>query len=305
MSTEAPEAGLSGLARVAVLMVNYNTGEVLQRGLRTLRPGFRAGLEVVVVDNASVDGSFETVGREFPEVRLVQAGGNRGFGAGVNISARQTTREFLLLLNPDCFIQPDAIARLAEVLEDNRDLGFVGPRIDLESGLPDHACLRADPDAVGALLYFSRLPRLFPHSTRLNRYSLAHADYDAEQPLLAGTAACLMVRSADFDAVGGFDESFFMYGEDLDLCRRLRESGHPGFYVPAARALHLKGEASRKQSRAMLLEFHRAMWTYYRKHERRSHPAPVNWMVAGGIGILAGARIGRNALRRDKRVSRR
>jgi N-acetylglucosaminyl-diphospho-decaprenol L-rhamnosyltransferase len=301
----APTTELAPLANVAVLVVNYNTGEVLRRSLETLQPGIAADLEVIVVDNASEDDSAEIVAREFPDVRLVPSEQNLGFGAGVNLAARQTGRAFLLVLNPDCFIQPDAIALLAMKLEHEPGLGFVGPRIDLESGRPDHACLRADPDPLGALLYFSRLPRLFPRSPSLNRYSLSHADYDAEQELRAGTAACLMFRSSDFHGVAGFDEAFFMYGEDLDICRRLREAGHPGWYLPSARAVHLKGEASRKQSRRMLLEFHKSMWTYYAKHEKSKHVPPLNWTVATGIKALTGVRLGLNALRRDKRVSAR
>ena len=96
-----------------------------------------------------------------------------------------------------------------------------------------------------------------------------------------------------------------MYGEDLDLCRRLWDAGHPGRYLPSARALHLKGEASRKQSGRMLVEFHRAMWTYYRKHERPYHAAPLNWTVAAGITALAGVRLAANAARGQKRVSAR
>jgi GT2 family glycosyltransferase len=181
----------------------------------------------------------------------------------------------------------------------------VGPLIMLESGRVDHACLRADPDPLGAALYFSRLPRLFPRSARFNRYSLSHLDYHQEQELLAGTAACLMVRSTAFSAVSGFDEAFFMYGEDLDLCRRLRESGWRGRYLPSAGALHRKGEASRQRSTAMLVQFHRAMWMYYNKHDAQRNPSPVNWLVQGGIVALGTARIVLNAVRRDKRVSRR
>ncbi len=298
-------ADLKLLGRVAVLIVNFNTGDVLRRCLETLAPGVDTGLEVVVVDNDSVDASVAIVRRDLRWVRLVESGANLGFGAGVNRAAMETEREYLLVLNPDCFIEPAAIARLAGRLEADPELGFIGPRIDLSSGEVDHAALRADPDIVGAALYFSRIPRLFPSSAALNRYSLAHADYEAEQELLAGTAACLMVRAGAFRQVGGFDERFFMYGEDLDLCRRLREAGWGGRYVPSAHALHLKGEASRKQSNRMLVEFHRAMWTYYRAHEARRRPAPVNLLVAAGITTLGAARLVANAMRREKRVSRR
>lgn len=300
---EAPD--LSVLGRVAVLIVSYNTADVLRQCLETLAPGLPSGLQAVVVDNGSEDASVEMVRRDFPWVRLVESGANVGFGAGVNRAAAESQRDYLLVLNPDCFVETESIAVLAERLQSDSGLGFAGPRIDLASGEVDHAALRADPDLLGAALYFSRIPRLFPSSAALNRYSLAHADYDAEQVLLAGTAGCLMLRADAFRAAGGFDEAFFMYGEDLDLCRRLREGGWRGLYVPSARALHLKGEASRRQSKRMLVEFHRAMWTYYGKHERSAHPAPVNWMVASGIGTLAGARLVVNAFRREGRVSRR
>jgi GT2 family glycosyltransferase len=293
------------LARVAALIVNFNTVDVLGRCLATLVPGQGSGLEVVVVDNGSADGSPGIVRRDFGWVTLLETGANLGFGGGVNRAGAMTAREFLLILNPDCFVEPDSIAILASRLAEDPNLGFVGPRIDLRSGAVDHAALRADPDPLGAALYFSRIPRLFPRSAALNRYSLSHADYDSEQELLAGTAACLMVRASAFRTVGGFDESFFMYGEDLDLCRRLRAAGYAGRYVPSAHALHLKGEASRKQSSRMLVEFHRAMWTYYRKHEQTRHAPPVNWVVAAGIGALGGARLALNAVRRERRVSRR
>jgi GT2 family glycosyltransferase len=160
MEVPAPAAQASPdrflLRRVAVLIVNHNTGAVLERCLRTLQPGLGLGLEVVVVDNASRDGSADMARRDFAGVSVVEADANLGFGRGENLAASHTQRDFLLILNPDCFIEPDSIARLAASLDGSPELGFVGPRIDLESGRPDHACLRNDPDPVGALLYFSR-----------------------------------------------------------------------------------------------------------------------------------------------------
>jgi GT2 family glycosyltransferase len=291
------------LDRVTAVVVSYNTADALRQSLASLSEA--DGLEVVVVDNASDDDSPGIVRRDFPAARLVANTENVGFGAAANIGAAAASGELLLFLNPDCVVPPGAVAALAHRLSDDPALGFAGPRILLESGRPDHASLRADPDPLGAALYLSRLPRLFPHSPAVNRYSLSHLDYDQEQELLAGTAACLMVRASVFRAIGGFDEAFFMYGEDLDLCRRLREAGHGGRYVPEATVTHIKGEASRQRSSRMLVEFHRAMWVYYRKHEYGRRSPIVNAAVAAGVVAAGAGRLAVNALRRDPRVSAR
>lgn len=284
-------------------MVSYNTRDALRESLLALDGA--PDVEVVVVDNASTDGSAEMVAREFPGAALEVSPGNLGFGAAANRAAALSGADLLLFLNPDCSISARAVKTLVAAFERDPNLGFAGPRIELGSGRVDHAALRADPDPVGAALYLTGVTRLFPSSPRVNRYSLRHLDYAEEQELLAGTAACLMVRASAFKAVRGFDEAFFMYGEDLDLCRRLREAGHPGLYVPAAVATHVKGEASRKHSSWMLREFHRAMWTYYRKHEAPHRPALANAVVGAGIAGLAVGRLAVNAFRRDKRVSAR
>ena len=185
------------LRRVAVLMVSYNTTDALRDSLGALASA-SADLEVVVVDNGSSDGSPEMVEDVYPWARLARAPGNIGFGAGINLAARDSERDFLLTLNPDCVITPQDVRLMAARLDADPALGYVGPQVVLESGAVDHACLRADPDVVGSALYLSRVARLFPDSASANRYSLRHLDYDEEQPLLAGTGACLMVRASAF-----------------------------------------------------------------------------------------------------------
>ncbi|GAC1331553.1 MAG: glycosyltransferase family 2 protein [Candidatus Dormibacteria bacterium] len=291
---------MSVLERVSVLVVTHNSAGTLDRVLRPI-----AGrVQVVVVDNASTDNSVEVAAR-YAGVEVVRSKVNLGFGRGTNLAAARARGEFLLTLNPDCIAPPASIETLAERLASDPNPGFVGPRILKESGEPDRACLRGDPDPLGALLHFSRVARLFPDSPGLNRYNLVHAGYDREQELLNGTGACLLVRASAFRQVGGFDERFFMYGEDLDLCRSLRQAGHPGRYLPAARVTHVKGESTRQRSGEMLVEFHRAMWLYYLKHEAGRRPRAVNLAVAAGITGLGSARLAANALRRDKRVSAR
>lgn len=291
------------LQRVAAIVVSYDTEDALESCLAVLTAAPR--LEVLVVDNSSRDASVEVARRHLPAAQVIEAGSNLGFGAAVNLGLSHTSREFVVTLNPDCIAPAEALEELAQCLAADPTAGFAGPRILLESGKPDHASLRADPDPVAALIYFSQVWRLFPRSPRLNRYSLRHLDYSAEQDLQAGMGACLMFRGEALRAVGGFDTSFFMYGEDLDVCRRIRARGFRGRYVPSAVVTHMKGAATRKHSRRMLVEFHRAMWRYYQVHEAPSRSPLVNAAVGGGIMALAAARIAVNAVRREKRVSAR
>ena len=294
------------LGRTAAVVVSFNTVDSLRHCLSPLRgAGVGRALEVIVVDNASEDGSAGMVRTEFPEVVLVESPENVGFGRAVNLGAERVTREFLVTLNPDVLAPPLALACLAERLDTDPGLGFAGPKIVKGNGTIDRACLRGDPDPAGAALYLTRIARLFPRSPRLNRYNLTHLDYDREHELDAGTAGCLLFRTKAFRQVDGFDPNFFMYGEDLDLCRRVRAAGWRGVYLPSASVVHAKGEATRQRSAEMLVEFHRAMWTYYLKHEAGQHVKPFNWLVAAGIGGLAGARLAANAVRRHKRVSAR
>jgi GT2 family glycosyltransferase len=289
------------LDRVAALVVTHNSAGTLRRCLGAVAG---TGVEVIVVDNASSDDGA-AIAESFPGVTVVRSRENLGFGRGTNLAASRTRRELLLFLNPDCIAPPEAIDTLASRLPPQPAPGFAGPQIRKESGELDRACLRGDPDPLGALLYVTRITRLFPANPVVNRYNLTHLDYEAEQDLLNGTGACLMVRAAAFHEVVGFDERFFMYGEDLDLCRRLREAGHPGTYVPSARVLHVKGESSRQRSGEMLVEFHRAMWLYYLKHEAPHRTKQLNLAVAAGIIAVGSARLAANALRREKRVSAR
>ena len=301
--SETDDAALLG--RIAVVIVAYNTADLLRRCLYGLRSDGGGRVQVIVVDNGSNDETVAVATAAMPPVELVEAGTNLGFGRAVNLAARQVERDYLVTLNPDCLPTPAVLLQLARRLDRESRLGYAGPRIVKPSGRPDAACLRGDPDPFGALLYFTRVARLFPRSPGISRYNLTYLDYEKEQPLLCGTGACLMFRTSAFRAVGGFDEAFFMYGEDLDICRRLRAAGHPGIYVPGAEVLHVKGEASRKESQRMLREFHRAMWIYYRRHEAAARPALVNSAVRAGIAVLEALRLARNALRREKRVSER
>jgi len=297
-------AEASDLARVAVVIVSFNVRDLLRGCLQSVLSQSDPGTDVVVVDNASSDGSTEMVSAEFPQVRVIKNSRNGGFSHASNQGIAATHALYLLSLNPDTVLHPGAIAALSAYLDGHPEAGAVGPKIVRPDGSLDLAARRTFPSPSVALFRLTLLSRLFPRHRRLARYNLTDQSPDVEQEIDAGTAACLMFRRSALEQVGPYDEDFFMYGEDLDLCYRLKAAGWRIVYEPRAVVLHYKGQSSRQRSGAMIREFHRSMWIFFDKHYRRTTPAPVAALIRSGIEARsAGLRLS-NAFRREKRVSR-
>jgi len=237
----------------------------------------------VVVDNASVDGSVEAIAREFPEAKVIRQRTNVGFGRANNAGLQVAEGRFILLMNPDVTVMPGCVGRLADFLLVRPDAGAVGPRLQLPDGLLDETARRGFPSPAATLFHYTGLGKMFPHSERLNRFTMGHLPATETHEIDAGTAACLMVRRAAIDRVGFFDPDYFLFGEDLDLCFRLKSSGWKVFYLPTARAVHAKTMTSRQEMSRQRLEFHRAMWTFHHKHYAADLPAFANGLVWAGI----------------------
>ena len=291
-------------AEVSVVIVSYNVRDQLANCLRSVLASAGVRPEIVVVDNASSDGSSEMLRAEFPQVRLVTNPENRGFATASNQGIRQTLGACVLSLNPDTVVEPDAIVRLAVYLDSHPDVGAVGPKIMRPDGSLDLAGRRSFPSPGVAFFRLTRFSRLFPRNARLARYNLTYRSEDDEQEIDSGSGACLLLRRTALDRVGLFDEDFFMYGEDLDLCYRLKHAGWRVMYQPGAVILHHKGQSARKDSYRMIREFHRSMATFFRKHYRSATPTPVAWVIFAGIWIRCAGQLALNAIRRDKRVSK-
>jgi N-acetylglucosaminyl-diphospho-decaprenol L-rhamnosyltransferase len=296
--------GIATGPAVAVVIVSFNVRDLLASCLTSLGGGGDPDLEIVVVDNASSDGSADTVRAAFPAVRVIQNAENRGFAAASNQGTAATGAPYVLSLNPDTVVSPSAVARLRDYLDAHQDVGAVGPKIVRPDGSLDLAARRSFPTPGVAFFRITRLSRVFPHSPTAARYNLTFRGVDEVQEIDAGTGACLLFRRAALDQVGLFDEAFFMYGEDLDLCYRLKRAGWKVMYVPQAQIVHVKGASSRQRSQRMIREFHRAMTLFFRKHYRATTPAPVAALVYGGIQLRSTALQAVNRLRKEKRVSR-
>ena len=262
---------------LAAVLVNYNAGGELARALRSIADEMTSRpWEAVVVDNASVDASAAGVAEFVPNVRLIQNAENVGFARAVNQGLAATTAPVVLIMNPDCRLVAGAIGTLNAVLEAFPACAIAGPRILNPDGSVQGSA-RGDPDMLTGL--FGRralLQRILPS------LAIARRNVVVDQIIRSGresadvdwlSGACMLARRSAMDAVGGFDERFFLYWEDADLCRRLRARGFHVRYVPGAAAIHRVGHSSRTARVFALRAFHDSAYLYYRIHVA---PSPFN-----------------------------
>ena len=289
---------------LSVVIVNTQTRDLVLTCLRHLMPELGdLDHEVFVVDNASTDGSVEAIRREFPAAKVIANRENRGFARANNQALRLAGGDQILLLNPDTEIQPGALAILRRALGTLPDAVVVGPRVLRPDGRLDLACRRSFPSPGVALARLTGLSRLFPRARWVARYNLTYTDPNQPAEIDCGTGAALLFDGKAFQAVGYFDEDFFMYGDDLDVCFRLKAKGGRVYYVPDAVVIHLKGGTTRQRPRPMLREFHRSMWLFYRKHYAHGPGlllAPAVWL---GIRARHGFVIAWNGLKGRQIVS--
>lgn len=275
------------MSRVSVVVVSYETREDLLGCLRSIEAHAELPVETVVVDNASRDGSPQAVREAFPAVRVIENAVNVGFGAANNQGIRATAAPLVLLLNSDAELRPAALPALVAALEARPDAAVAGPRTLDADG-------RVQPSFGPQLTLASewRQRRLVRGALRRDPSVLEEVTRRAaaaQEPFWV-SASCLLARRAALDAVGGFDEGFFLYEEDVDLCARLRQAGWRILYTPAAEVVHHGGRSMRAAPAAARLAYDRSHLRYYAKHA--SAPARLGLralLAARGVGgLLAG-----------------
>jgi GT2 family glycosyltransferase len=287
-------------ADVAVIIVNFNAGPFLAAALASLSDGL-AGLEweAIVVDNGSSDGSERAAERAGSRARLLRQGANTGFARGANAGIAATSASFVLFLNPDCRLEPGSVKALISEIERHPRCAAIGPRIlDPDGTLQESA--RGDP---------TLLTGLFGRSALLSRWlpwlPIVRRNLVAESVLRSGlpsqvvdwvSGACMLARREVLTNVGGFDNEYFLYWEDADLCRRLRDSGWHIRYMPAATVVHRAGQSSRSAPDLANREFHRSAFRYY-----ITHVVPQPWHPGRALAWLI--LTGRAAVRRHPRAS--
>ncbi len=295
------------IADLGLVILNYNTRDVLRECLRSLGETRGVAVEIVVVDNASSDGSAEMVRAEFQaqpssNVRLIASAVNGGYAYGNNLAlreflARPQPPRALMLLNSDTHVPPDALRNLMAFLDAHPDAGAVGPKLVLRDGTLDLACRRSFPTPQVSLYRMLGLAKLFPQSKRFGRYNLTYLDENETAQVDSVVGAAMLMRTAALQQAGILDETFFMYGEDLDLALRIKQNGWKVYYYPGATILHYKRESSKRSQKAQI-EFYRAMYIFYEKHYRATTPFYLDWFVMAGIALKGGLALAPEIFRR-------
>lgn len=284
---------------LAIIIVNYNTRDLLDQCLRSVYgSSSRIGFGVIVVDNGSTDGSGQVVRQRYAGTRLLECGRNLGFARANNLGIRHADSRYVLLLNSDTEMSPDGLDHMVQFLDACPKAAVVGPRL-LNTDLTDQGVARAFPTPMAVL--FGRktlLTRLWPDNPFSKRYLIGR-HYTGADPFEVDSVsgACLMARRAAIEEIGLLDERFFMYWEDIDWCYRFKMAGWKVYCVPRARVIHHEGQSSKRQSSRLTAEFHRSVYRYYCKHHAPSAYHPMRWLALAGLSARAALLIGANLAR--------
>jgi N-acetylglucosaminyl-diphospho-decaprenol L-rhamnosyltransferase len=276
------------MLQLSVIVVNWNVQDLLRTCLASLEaelgmtsPGATGkGTEIIVVDNASADGSVEMLRAEFPHVTTISNQHNAGFGAANNQALAQSNGRYVLFLNPDTEVKPGAIRRMLAFIEQRPQAGCAGPRLLNPDG-SIQSSRRSFPGVATAFVESTVLQRYCGGLGALRRFYSGRGDEHEPQRVDWLVGACLLMRRSALEEVGAFDERFFMYSEEMDLCYRLRQAGYEVWFVPEAEVVHHEGASSRQDLFLRNVNFHESRYRFFRKHHGIAPALALRWFVFG------------------------
>ncbi len=282
--------------KLSVVILNYNTRELLEQCLASLpdRPDY----EIIVVDNASTDDSVKMVGSLFPRVKIVRSKLNCGFTRGNNLARNFSRGEYVLFLNSDTKVFPKTLPCMVAFMDDDTAIGISTCRVDLADGRFYYASHRGFPSPWNSLCYFSGLSRLFPRSKLFSGYTATYLPLNTVHEIDACSGTFLLIRRRILNLIGWFDEDYYSYGEDIEMCYRVKQLGYKVMFNPEVRIVHYWGASSglkkvsrevSKASREVKKLWHNAryeaMGIFYRKHYQDKYPGFISRLVFGGIAL--------------------
>lgn len=270
----------------SIIVVAYNSCDFIPACLKSVRDACEGiDAQIIVLDNGSKEPILPEIRNFFPEVLWIDSKENLGFGKGCNLAEKHATKPYLFFINPDTVISRDSFREMLLFMKQHPESGTVGCRILNEDGSIQWACRRSFPTIISAVSKTIGLAALFPKNKTLASYNMTFADPDEmiEVDAISGSFFC--IRRDVYEQLNGFDEDFFMYGEDLDLCFRTKEMGLKNYYTPVTNILHFRGQSSRTRRVKSYIDFYHAMIIFVKKH-KNLYGMPY-FLVAGGIMFAA------------------
>ena len=269
---------------LSIVIVNYQTFELTKNTINSiLKYDHPFSYEILVVDNASSDDSLAKLQDYFKDdVKFIASAENNGFAAGNNQALKVANGKYILLLNSDTIVWENTLESIHDYMEGHADVGACGCRVLLENGELDKACKRSFPNVKNSFFKLFHIPT----NSKDNDYNLVNLPDGEVYEIDCLTGAFMFMRAEALNEVGLLDETFFMYGEDIDLCYRIKQAGWKIVYYGKSKITHLKGASSKKQKSKLIYEFYRAMYIYYKKHHADETSFIVNIVVYLGIAVL-------------------
>jgi GT2 family glycosyltransferase len=276
------------VTKLSVVIVNYNVKHFIEQCLfSVLKASENIACEVFVVDNNSVDGSVTLIKEKFPQVNLIVNKTNTGFSVANNQALKIATGEYVLLLNPDTVVQEDTFAKILAFMDSHPDAGGLGVKMLDGQGNFAPESKRGLPTPEVAFYKMFGFSRFFPKSKRFGKYHLTYLSEDQLSEIDVMSGAFMLIRKTVLDKIGFLDETFFMYGEDIDLSYRIKKAGYKNYYFPDTQIIHYKGESTKRSSLNYVVIFYKAMAIFSNKHFSGSNAFWFNALIHFAIFLKA------------------
>lgn len=270
---------------LSIVIVNYNTKKLTSQTVKSVIDTTKGiDYEIIVADNSSDSSQYFT--SEDKRVKVIPNVENKGFGNACNIGAKMAVGRYVLFLNSDTIMQKDTLEKCVKYMDIHSDIGCLGIKTILKNGEFDHGCKRGFPTPFNSLCYVLHLDKIFKNSKKFGGYTLSYLSIDETNEVDSVSGAFMLIPRKVLDEVGLFDESIFMYAEDIDLCYRIKLSGYKVVYYADAFMIHLKGQSGlHTKNKQVIYHFHNGIKIFYDKYYRDKHSFVVTFLMHSAINI--------------------
>ena len=261
------------MVSISIVIVNYNTKEYLSRCVRSI---FESGisidkLQLIIIDNASQDSSLkitqELISEKSLSADIICNSENLGFSKALNMGLKKCSGDYICILNPDTYIEKTCFSKLEKYMNKNLQIGCITPKIVNSNGHLQISCKRSLPTIKSSIFKVLGLDKIFMKNKAISAYNLLYLDEDEISQVEVISGAFMFLRREVFEKVGYFDESFYLYGEDIDYCHRIKKEGFAIVYYPLAKVIHYKGKSAESHPFDAIYYFHSSMIKYYNKYQ--------------------------------------